>query len=65
MLTLVQTRKAHAMPIVLYGSDYWSRLLNLQMLVDEGAVSPEDLDLYQMVDSPTEAWALIRRFYGL
>lgn len=65
VLTLVQTRKAHAMPIVLYGSDYWSRLLNLQMLVDEGAVSPEDLDLYQMVDSPTEAWALIRRFYGL
>ena len=65
VLTLVQTRKAHAMPIVLYGSDYWGRLLNLQMLVDEGAISPEDLDLCQVVDTPAEAWTLIRRFYGL
>ena len=65
VLTLVQTHKARAMPIVLYGSDYWGRLLNLQMLVDEGAISPEDLDLYQLVDTPAEAWALIRQFYRL
>ncbi|HOB65691.1 TIGR00730 family Rossman fold protein [Ottowia sp.] len=65
VLTLVQTRKAQPVPIVLYGSDYWRRLLDLQVLVDEGAISPEDLDLYQIVDSPEDAWSVIRRFYGL
>jgi uncharacterized protein (TIGR00730 family) len=65
VLTLVQTRKAQKVPIVLFGSDYWRRLLNLQMLVDEGAIALEDLDLYQMADSPEDAWDIIRRFYGL
>lgn len=50
---------------MLFGSDYWRRLLNLQMLVDEGAIALEDLDLYQMADSPEDAWDIIRRFYGL
>ena len=65
VLTLVQTRKAQQVPIVLFGSDYWRRLLNLQMLVDEGAIALEDLDLYQMADSPEDAWDIIGRFYGL
>ncbi len=65
VLTLVQTRKAQAVPIVLYGSDYWSRLLHLETLVEEGAIAPEDLDLIQMADTPAEAWDLIRAFYGL
>ncbi len=65
VLTLVQTRKAKPVPIVLYGSEHWRQLLNLQMLVDVGAISPEDLDLYQVVDTPTAAWEVVRRFYGL
>ncbi|MDO5692939.1 MAG: TIGR00730 family Rossman fold protein [Pseudomonadota bacterium] len=65
VLTLVQTRKARPVPIVLFGRDYWSRLLNLDMLVEEGAISPEDLALYQMVDTPEEAWEVIRAFYKL
>ena len=65
MLTLVQTRKARPVPIVLFGRDYWSRLLNLDMLVDEGAIAPEDLALYEVVDTPEEAWEVIRAFYKL
>ena len=65
VLTLVQTRKAQPVPIVLYGSDYWHRLLNLQVMVDAGAISPEDLDLYQVVDTPEDAWGVIRKFYGM
>ncbi|WP_333706619.1 TIGR00730 family Rossman fold protein [Ottowia beijingensis] len=65
VLTLVQTRKARPVPIVLFGRDYWSRLLNLDMLVDEGAIAPEDLALYQVVDTPEEAWEVIRAFYKL
>ena len=65
VLTLVQTRKAQPVPIVLYGSDYWHRLLNLQVMVDAGAISPEDLDLYQVVDTAEDAWGVIRKFYGM
>jgi len=65
VLTLVQTRKVRRVPIVLFGKDYWSRLLNLQMLVDEGAIAPEDLQLYDVVDEPEEAWAIVERFYDL
>ena len=65
VLTLVQTRKARPAPIVLFGRDYWSRLLNLDMLVDEGAIAPEDLALYEVVDTPEEAWEVIRAFYKL
>ena len=65
VLTLVQTRKAKAVPIILYGGDYWQRLLNLQVLVDEGAIAPEDLELTQIVDSPQQAWDVIRNFYKL
>jgi uncharacterized protein (TIGR00730 family) len=65
VLTLVQTRKAKPVPILLYGSDYWQRLINLDMLLDQGTISPEDLDLFKYVDSPQQAWDLIREFYQL
>ena len=65
VLTLVQTRKARPVPIVLFGRDYWSRLLNRDMRVDEGAIAPEDLALYEVVDTPEEAWEVIRAFYRL
>ena len=65
VITLVQTRKAKPVPIVLFGSDYWKRLLNLDVLVEEGAISPEDLALFTYVDEPQDAWDAIRSFYGL
>ena len=65
VLTLVQTGKAKPVPILLYGSDYWKRLMNLELLLEEGAISPEDLDLFQYVDTPQQAWDLIRDFYQL
>ena len=65
VITLVQTRKAKPVPIVLFGTDYWKRLLNLDVLVEEGAISPEDLGLITYVDTPDDAWTVIRKFYGL
>ncbi|MEZ5608652.1 MAG: TIGR00730 family Rossman fold protein [Burkholderiaceae bacterium] len=65
VLTLVQTRKVHRVPIVLFGKSYWSRLFNLEMLVEEGAIAAEDLQLYELVDEPEEAWGVIRQFYDL
>jgi uncharacterized protein (TIGR00730 family) len=64
-LTLVQCKKAKPVPIVLFGSDYWRRLFNPQVLVEEGAISPEDLKLFQYVDSPQAAWNAITAFYQL
>ena len=64
-LTLVQCRKAKPVPIVLYGSDYWRRLFHPEVLLEEGAISPEDLNLFTYVDGVDEAWEAIRGFYGL
>jgi predicted Rossmann-fold nucleotide-binding protein len=52
-------------PIVLYGSDYWKRLFNPHVLVEEGVISEEDLDLFKYVDSVDDAWNFIRAFYEL
>jgi uncharacterized protein (TIGR00730 family) len=64
-LTLVQCKKAKPVPIVLYGSDYWKRLFNPHVLVEEGVISEEDLDLFKYVDSVDDAWSFIRAFYEL
>jgi uncharacterized protein (TIGR00730 family) len=65
VITLVQTRKSTPVPIILFGTDYWKRLINMDVLVEEGAISHEDLDLFQYTDSPQEAWEMIRSFYDL
>lgn len=65
VITLVQTRKARQVPIVLFGSDYWKKLINFEMLVDEGVISPADLDLFQFADEPQAAWDTIKTFYRL
>ena len=65
VMTLVQTRKSRPVPILLYGRDYWQRLLNLQVLVDEGTISADDLKLFTYVDTPQEAWQHICDFYRL
>ncbi len=65
VITLVQCKKAKPVPILLFGSDYWKRLINLDVLVEEGAISPEDLELFQYVDDPQVAWQHIVKFYDL
>jgi uncharacterized protein (TIGR00730 family) len=61
VLTLVQTVKAQPVPILLYGTDYWKRLINFDVLVEDGMISPQDLDLFEYVDAPEQAWACIER----
>lgn len=65
VITLVQCKKAKPVPIVLFGTDYWKRLINLDMLVEEGTIAPEDLHLIHYVDDPTTAWNIVARFYNL
>jgi hypothetical protein len=65
VLTLVQTRKVRRVPIVLVGQDFWQRLFDMDVLLQEGTVSPDDLKLLQIVDTPQQAWDIVREFYGL
>ncbi len=65
VITLVQCKKAKPVPIILFGSNYWKRLLNLDLLLEEGTISPEDLGLFSHSDDPQHAWDTIRNFYGM
>jgi uncharacterized protein (TIGR00730 family) len=62
ILTLTQTQKlAKKMTVVVYGTEYWKRVFNLDALVDTGAISPKDLELFQPADTPEEAFEILRR----
>ena len=62
ILTLTQTHKlAKKITVVVYGSEYWKRIMNLQALVDSGAISPGDFDLFQWADTPEQAFELLKQ----
>ena len=65
VLTLVQCGKAKPVPIFLFGSDFWKRLVNFDVLVEEGTISEADLKLFHYVDDPLQAWEGLRDFYQL
>jgi uncharacterized protein (TIGR00730 family) len=61
ILTLAQTHKlAKKITVVIYGSEYWKKVFNLEALVDTGAISPKDIDLFQFADTPEQAFELLR-----
>jgi uncharacterized protein (TIGR00730 family) len=62
ILTLAQTHKlAKKMTVLIYGSEYWKRVFDLNTLVDTGAISPKDIELFQWADTPEQAFELLRR----
>jgi uncharacterized protein (TIGR00730 family) len=62
VLTLAQTRKlAKKITVVIYGSDYWKKVFNLDVLVDKGAISPKDIELFQFADTPEQAFDLLKK----
>ncbi|WP_423187147.1 TIGR00730 family Rossman fold protein [Alishewanella sp. d11] len=64
-LTLIQTRKAERVPVILFDKAFWQRLINFDILAEEGLISPQDLELIQYVDTPEHAWQIIYDFYQL
>ncbi len=61
ILTLAQTQKlAKKILVIIYGSEYWKRLINFEAMIDAGTISPADLDLFRMVDSPEEGFEFLR-----
>lgn len=63
-LTLVQTGIVPRIPILLFGASWWKDLVNWQKFVDEGVISPEDLDLLTFCDSAWEGWSVVKKFYA-
>ena len=59
VLTLVQTHKSKPVPVILFGTEFWKRVLNFDVLVEEGTISAKDLNLFLYTDYPAEAWSLI------
>ena len=62
-LTLIQTKKISAVPVLLLGRDYWSKAVNFSMLVEEGMIEEEDLSLFDIVDTAEEAWEYLENYW--
>ncbi|MDG5747663.1 LOG family protein [Qipengyuania sp. XHP0207] len=65
LLTLIQTGKMKPMPILLFGKDFWTRVVNFEAIAEEGTISRKDLDLFRWCETADEAWAHISAFYDL
>ena len=61
LLTLRQTGMKTQIPIILFGRDYWSKVINFQFLSDHGLISDEHMNLFQYADSASEAWDIIKQ----
>ncbi|GGB28562.1 lysine decarboxylase [Sphingomonas metalli] len=63
LLTLIQTGKIAPIPVLLFGREFWERVVNFDALVEEGVVSQRDLKIFTYVETAEEAWDVVRAFY--
>lgn len=64
VLTLVQTHKSKPVPVILFGTEFWKKVLNFDALIEEGTISAKDLNLFRYTDDPAEAWSFIQQYYN-
>ena len=62
-LTLRQTGKMQDLPVVLYGKEFWEKVVNFQYLVDSGMISAKDLNLFSYAETADEGWQIIKDYY--
>ncbi len=63
-LTLIQTGKCRRRPVLLFGREFWTRLINFELLVETGMISPMDVELFKFVETAQEAWDVLEAHYG-
>ncbi len=63
--TLILTGKIAPVPVLLFRSEYWCRIIDFQAMVDAGVAAEEDLLLFQFVDTARKAWDAIKRYYNI
>ena len=64
VLTLIQTGKCRRRPVLLFGRDFWSRLIDFELLIESGMINAADVDLFTFVETADEAWAALDAEYG-
>ena len=64
-LTLIQTQKMKPIPILLFGREFWNRVVNFEAFAEEGTISPKDLELFHWCETAEEAWQHVAEFYGI
>ena len=65
LLTLIQTGKMKPIPVLLFGQEYWDRIINFEAMVEEGVVDAEDIALFRWCETAEDGWRAISDFYGL
>ena len=63
LLTLIQTGKVRPLPILLFGKEFWTRVIDFEALAEEGVISPGDVDLFHWCEDADEAWRFVRDYY--
>ncbi|HBI82374.1 LOG family protein [Orrella sp. NBD-18] len=63
VLTLIQTKKMKPLPVILVGTEHWKTIVRFDMLVDQGLIDAEDLNILTFVDSAKDAWDTIQNWY--
>lgn len=65
-ITLIQTRRMGTFPVILYGNNFWNGLIEWlkKSVLKEGNIDPEDLDIFQIVDTPEDVIKVIKKFYN-
>jgi hypothetical protein len=64
-LTLIQTGRMDRIPLLLFGIEFWNKVINFEALAEAGTISPEDPELFTVVDSAEEGWNVVRKQYNL
>jgi uncharacterized protein (TIGR00730 family) len=64
-LCLRQTKRMQAIPIILYGREYWESIIDFHKMTDEGVVADDDLDLISYAETPEQAWQIITDFHHI
>ncbi len=65
LLTLIQTGKMKPIPILLFGKDFWTRVVDFEAIAEEGTISKKDLELFHWCETADDAWEHVRAFYDL
>jgi uncharacterized protein (TIGR00730 family) len=63
LLTLIQTGKIKPIPVLLFGREFWNRVVDFEALVEEGVISARDLNIFTFVETAEEAWKVVQDFY--
>jgi uncharacterized protein (TIGR00730 family) len=62
-LTLIQTKVIKPLPVILFGEEFWRKIINFDALVEEGTIDPEDVEIFQFAETAERAWELITEFH--